>query len=99
MTFKTCLFTDGEVEFKLPSQIAAIQDPLIQEAIGEDVLQRHLNLSYMHPTLQSVLPQSLISALGVHRLRGQDIATVTRAMTTELFRNTWTWSGNSAVYL
>nr|XP_023686990.1 uncharacterized protein LOC111853852 isoform X2 [Paramormyrops kingsleyae] len=93
---KACLPTterqNGEVEFKLPSQIAATQDPLIQEAIGEDMLQRHLNLSYMHPTLQSVLPQSLISALGVHRLRGQDVATVTRAMTTELFRSTGTWS-------
>uniref|UniRef100_A0A3B3RWP0 Wu:fj29h11 n=1 Tax=Paramormyrops kingsleyae TaxID=1676925 RepID=A0A3B3RWP0_9TELE len=91
---KACLPTTehGEVEFKLPSQIAATQDPLIQEAIGEDMLQRHLNLSYMHPTLQSVLPQSLISALGVHRLRGQDVATVTRAMTTELFRSTGTWS-------
>ncbi|XP_048869160.1 uncharacterized protein wu:fj29h11 isoform X2 [Brienomyrus brachyistius] len=96
---KACLPTterqNGEVEFKLPSQIAATQDPLIQEAIGDDMLQRHLNLSYMHPTLQSVLPQSLISALGVHRLRGQDIATVTRAMTTELFRSTGTWSDSN----
>ncbi|XP_035259283.1 protein NO VEIN isoform X1 [Anguilla anguilla] len=85
---KACLPTkereDGSVEYKLPSQIAVSQDPLIQEVIGPEHLHRHLNLSYLHPALQSALPPSLVSALGVHRLRAADVAVVTCAMAKEL---------------
>ncbi|KAG9350267.1 hypothetical protein JZ751_026621 [Albula glossodonta] len=88
---KACLPTqecqDGTVEYKLPSQIAMSHDPLIQEVIGAVHLQRHLNLSYLHPALQSALPASLVSALGVHRLRAKDVVDVTCAMAKELFKN------------
>ncbi|KAJ8413728.1 hypothetical protein AAFF_G00082350 [Aldrovandia affinis] len=60
---KACLPTkereDGSVEYKLPSQIAVSHDPLVQEVIGAEHLHRHLNLSYLHPALQSALPPSL----------------------------------------
>ncbi|XP_066560829.1 uncharacterized protein LOC136750017 isoform X2 [Amia ocellicauda] len=75
---------DGNVEFKLPSQIAVSQDMLIQEVIGPELLERHLNLSYLNPAVQSCLPASLIAALGVHRLRGSDITAVTCAMAKEI---------------
>uniref|UniRef100_A0A8C9SPC0 Wu:fj29h11 n=1 Tax=Scleropages formosus TaxID=113540 RepID=A0A8C9SPC0_SCLFO len=93
---KACLPTreHGLVEFKLPSQIAISPDPLIQEVIRDDLLHRHLNLSYLHPTVQSSLPPSLVSALGVHRLKGSDISTITRAMAKELVQENGTWSGN-----
>ncbi|XP_061088728.1 uncharacterized protein wu:fj29h11 isoform X2 [Conger conger] len=85
---KACLPTkegrDGSVEYKLPSQIAVSQDPLIQEVIGPEHLLRHLNLSYLHPSLQSALPPSLVSALGVHRLRAADVVAVTSAMAKDL---------------
>ncbi|XP_029102419.1 uncharacterized protein LOC108939853 isoform X1 [Scleropages formosus] len=96
---KACLPTrerkDGLVEFKLPSQIAISPDPLIQEVIRDDLLHRHLNLSYLHPTVQSSLPPSLVSALGVHRLKGSDISTITRAMAKELVQENGTWSESS----
>ncbi|XP_015211657.2 uncharacterized protein [Lepisosteus oculatus] len=96
---KACLPTkedkEGNVEFKLPSQIAVSQDVLIQEVISPELLQRHLNLSYLHPALQSALPHSLITALGVHRLRGSDITAITSAMAQELLREHSAHSGES----
>ncbi|XP_066520431.1 uncharacterized protein wu:fj29h11 isoform X2 [Hoplias malabaricus] len=76
--------SEGRVEFKLPSQVAVCQDPLIQEVIGGEELCKHLNLSYLHPALQSALSQSLLTALGIHRLRGPEITTVICAMARSL---------------
>ncbi|XP_072524200.1 uncharacterized protein [Salminus brasiliensis] len=79
--------SEGRVEFKLPSQVAVCQDPLIQEVIGGEELFKHLNLSYLHPALQSALSQSLLNALGIHRLRGPEITTVICAMAKSLAQN------------
>uniref|UniRef100_A0A3B1JM69 Wu:fj29h11 n=1 Tax=Astyanax mexicanus TaxID=7994 RepID=A0A3B1JM69_ASTMX len=76
--------SEGKVEFKLPSQVAVCQDPLIQEVIGGEELFKHLNLSYLHPVLQSALSQSLLNSLGIHRLRGHEITTVICAMAKSL---------------
>ncbi|XP_058262273.1 uncharacterized protein wu:fj29h11 isoform X2 [Hemibagrus wyckioides] len=74
----------GRVEFKLPSQVAVCQDPLIQDVIGGEELCKHLNLSYLHPALQSSLSSSLLSALGVQRLKAANITTVICAMAKSL---------------
>ncbi|RXM31499.1 hypothetical protein EOD39_1724 [Acipenser ruthenus] len=96
---KACLPTkedqDGDIEFKLPSQIAVSQDVLIQEVICPELLHRHLNLSYLNPAVQSALPSSLISALGVHRLTGSDITTVTFAMAKEMIEDNGTYHEDS----
>ncbi|KAJ8246365.1 hypothetical protein GJAV_G00266920 [Gymnothorax javanicus] len=85
---KACLPTkeseDGSVEYKLPSQIAVSADPLLQDVIGPEDLRKHLGLSYLHPSLQSALPSSLVSALGVRRLRATDVAAVTCAIAKDL---------------
>ncbi|XP_046709697.1 protein NO VEIN-like isoform X1 [Silurus meridionalis] len=70
----------GRVEFKLPSQVAVCQDPLFQEVIEGEELCKHLNLSYLHPALQSSLSSSLLTALGVQRLKAPNITTVICAM-------------------
>ncbi|XP_060717612.1 uncharacterized protein wu:fj29h11 [Tachysurus vachellii] len=74
----------GRVEFKLPSQVAVCQDPLIQDVIGGEELCKHLNLSYLHPALQSSLSSSLLNALGVQRLKAANITTVICAMAKSL---------------
>ncbi|KAG7491801.1 hypothetical protein MATL_G00007700 [Megalops atlanticus] len=93
---KACLPTkdckDGSLEYKLPSQIAVSHDPLIQEVIDAEHLHKHLNLSYLHPALQSALPLSLVSALGVRRLRAADVAAVTWAIAKELAKGDGTLS-------
>uniref|UniRef100_A0A3B4E8Y0 Wu:fj29h11 n=1 Tax=Pygocentrus nattereri TaxID=42514 RepID=A0A3B4E8Y0_PYGNA len=76
--------SEGRVEFRLPSQVAVCQDPLIQEVIAGEDLCKHLNLSYLHPTLQLNLSQSLVTALGIHRLRAPEITTVICAMARSL---------------
>ncbi|MCI4384121.1 hypothetical protein PGIGA_G00034980 [Pangasianodon gigas] len=74
----------GRVEFKLPSQVAVCQDPLFQDVIGGEELCKHLNLSYLHPALQSSLSSSLLTALGVQRLKASNITTVICAMAKSL---------------
>ncbi|TSK14591.1 Sacsin [Bagarius yarrelli] len=76
--------SNGGVQFKLPSQVAVCQDPLIQDVIGGEELCKHLNLSYLHPELQSSLSSSLLSALGVQRLKAANITTVICAMAKSL---------------
>ncbi|XP_042591962.1 uncharacterized protein LOC122139308 [Cyprinus carpio] len=79
--------SEGRGEFKQPSQLAVCQDRLIQDVIGGEDLCRNLSLSYLHPALQSRLSSSLLTALGVHRLRANEIITVTCAMARELVQH------------
>ncbi|XP_067286203.1 uncharacterized protein wu:fj29h11 isoform X3 [Pseudorasbora parva] len=78
---------EGRVEFKQPSQLAVCQDRLIQDVIGGEDLCRSLSLYYLHPALQSGLSSSLLSALGVHRLRAAEIITVTCSMAREIVQH------------
>ncbi|XP_051958401.1 uncharacterized protein wu:fj29h11 isoform X1 [Xyrauchen texanus] len=78
---------EGRVEFKQPSQLAVCQDHLIQDIIGGEDLCRNLSLSYLHPALQSSLSNSLLNALGVHRLRATEIITVTCAMARDIVQH------------
>uniref|UniRef100_UPI0037E884B3 uncharacterized protein n=1 Tax=Semicossyphus pulcher TaxID=241346 RepID=UPI0037E884B3 len=82
--FLPTLSSDGRVVYKLPSQVAVCQDAVIRNVIGEDELERHLSLSYLHPDLSRAAPTSLLTHLGVRYLRGSDVTTVTTAMAKEL---------------
>lgn len=87
---------EGRVEFKLPSQVAVCQDPLLQDVIGGEELCKHLNLSYLHPALQSSLSSSLLTALGVQRLKAPNITTVICAMAKSLVQDGDVHSGRTA---
>lgn len=78
--------SDGEVVYKLPSQVAVCKDAVIREVIGGQELNRHLSLSYLLPNLQPAPPTSLLTHLGVRYLRGSDVTTVTTAMAKELMQ-------------
>ncbi|XP_028975778.2 uncharacterized protein wu:fj29h11 isoform X2 [Esox lucius] len=82
--FLPTLKADGSVDYKLPSQVAVCQDTVIRNVIGEEELNRHLSLAYLHPALLPAPPLSLLSHLGVRHLRGSDVTTVTTAMAKEL---------------
>ncbi|XP_014346046.2 uncharacterized protein LOC102363940 [Latimeria chalumnae] len=56
----------------------------MQEVITPELLKKHLNLAYLNPEIQSALPSSLISVLGIHRLNSSDIVAVTKAIAKEL---------------
>uniref|UniRef100_A0A3B4B300 HTH OST-type domain-containing protein n=1 Tax=Periophthalmus magnuspinnatus TaxID=409849 RepID=A0A3B4B300_9GOBI len=84
--FLPTLSTDGKVVYKLPSQVAVCQDPVIREVIGGAELEKHLSLSYLHPSLSPAPPPSLLRELGVRYLRGPDVTTVTSAMAKELMK-------------
>lgn len=67
--------------------MAVCQDAVIRNVIGGDELEKHLSLSYLHPSLSPAPPTSLLSHLGVRHLRGSDVTTVTTAMTKELMQD------------
>ncbi|XP_069785977.1 uncharacterized protein [Narcine bancroftii] len=85
---KSCLPTtedqDGRIEFRLPSQIAVTHDFLIQEVVTPELLEKHLNLAYINPVLQSTLSPALASALGIHKISTTDIIEVTKAIAKEV---------------
>ncbi|XP_076154340.1 uncharacterized protein LOC143137890 isoform X4 [Alosa pseudoharengus] len=78
---------DGKVALKQPSELAVCPDPVVQEVVGAEELDKHLRLAYLHPLLQAQLPAALLATLGVRRLRGADVAAVTCAMARELVQN------------
>ncbi|XP_051888907.1 uncharacterized protein wu:fj29h11 isoform X2 [Pristis pectinata] len=84
---KSCLPTTedkaGRIEYRLPSQIAVTHDILVQEVITPELLEKHLNLAYLNPVLQSALSPALVSALGIHKLSSTDIIAVTKAIAKE----------------
>ncbi|XP_041829730.1 protein NO VEIN isoform X2 [Melanotaenia boesemani] len=84
--FLPTLSSDGKVAYKLPSQVAVCQDAVIRQVISGDELDKHLSLSYLHPSLTPAPPASLLAHLGVRYLRGSDVTTVTTAMAKELVR-------------
>ncbi|XP_028332404.1 uncharacterized protein LOC114481634 isoform X2 [Gouania willdenowi] len=84
--FLPTLGSGDQIVYKLPSQVAVCQDPVIRDVIGGDELEKHLSLSYLHPDLSPVPPSSLLTQLGVRHLRGPDVTTVTTAMAKELSR-------------
>uniref|UniRef100_A0A3P9B955 Wu:fj29h11 n=1 Tax=Maylandia zebra TaxID=106582 RepID=A0A3P9B955_9CICH len=83
-SFLPTLSSDGKIVYKLPSQVAVCQDPVIREVIGGGELEKHLSLSYLHPDLSPAPPTSLLTHLGVRYLRGTDVTIVTTAMVKEL---------------
>ncbi|XP_077359160.1 uncharacterized protein LOC144005104 isoform X2 [Festucalex cinctus] len=85
--FLPTLNSDGQVAYKLPSQVAVCKDAVIRKVIDQDELEKHLLLSYLHPSLSPAPPASLLSHLGVRNLRGSDVTTVTTAMAKELMKD------------
>ncbi|XP_061665744.1 uncharacterized protein wu:fj29h11 isoform X2 [Syngnathoides biaculeatus] len=84
--FLPTLTSDGQIVYKLPSQVAVCKDAVIRNVINQDELEKHLLLSYLHPNLSPAPPASLLSHLGVRNLRGSDVTTVTTAMAKELMK-------------
>ncbi|XP_051926916.1 uncharacterized protein wu:fj29h11 isoform X2 [Hippocampus zosterae] len=84
--FLPTLSSDGQVVYKLPSQVAVCKDAVIRKVISQEELEKHLLLSYLHPGLSPAPPASLLSHLGVRHLRGSDVTTVTTAMAKELMK-------------
>ncbi|XP_061912312.1 uncharacterized protein wu:fj29h11 [Entelurus aequoreus] len=84
--FLPTLTSGGQVVFKLPSQVAVCKDPVIRNVISQEELEKHLSLSYLHPSLRPAPPTSLLAHLGVRNLRGSDVTMVTTAMAKELMK-------------
>ncbi|XP_054612764.1 uncharacterized protein wu:fj29h11 isoform X2 [Dunckerocampus dactyliophorus] len=84
--FMPILTSGGQIVYKLPSQVAVCKDAVIRKVIGQYELEKHLSLSYLHPSLNPAPPASLLAHLGVRNLRGSDVTMVTTAMAKQLMR-------------
>ena len=54
--------------WKIPSQTVIVRDPLIKEVISPELLQKNLNLYYLHDDLAHTLSLSLAQSLGVEQI-------------------------------
>jgi len=55
----------GEISWKIPSETVTVSDPLIREVVTPEVLQKHLNLFYIHRDVSEALNKNLTQYLGI----------------------------------
>ncbi|XP_046338389.2 protein NO VEIN-like isoform X3 [Haliotis rufescens] len=58
----------GSVQLKIPSQTVIVRDPLVKEVISPELLQKNLNLYYLHTDVALTLTPALAQSLGVESI-------------------------------
>lgn len=73
-------FSDGNVEWKLPSQMVICQDPLIQQVISAEMLEQHLGLFYLHNAVMSAGNTPLLQSLGIKQISTQHLLEIGKSL-------------------
>lgn len=66
--------------WKMPSQTVMVRDHMIREVISADLLQKHLNLFYLHADVAAMLNESLTQSLGIQALTTEHLIQIGKAM-------------------
>ncbi|XP_021342125.1 uncharacterized protein LOC110442712 isoform X2 [Mizuhopecten yessoensis] len=81
---KACVPTQpnskGMITWKMPSQTVIIRDSLICELITPEMLQKHLNLYYVHRDLAESLNTTLTQCLGIECLTTDHLIQIGKAL-------------------
>ena len=64
----------------MPSQTVRVRDPLVREVITSEVLQKHLNLFYLHSEVAAMLNPTLTACLGIETLTSEHLFQLGKAM-------------------
>ena len=59
---------DSNILWKLPSQTVSVPDALMREVATPEMLQKLLNLYYIHNDMTNLLNSSLAHSLGIEKL-------------------------------
>ncbi|XP_041376442.1 protein NO VEIN-like isoform X2 [Gigantopelta aegis] len=70
----------GSILWKIPSQTVIVRDPLIKEVISPELLQKNLNLYYLHEDLAQVLNLSLAQSLGLEQITVEHLLNIGKTL-------------------
>ena len=80
-----CIFSlTGVISWKIPSQTVRVRDPLVREVITPELLQKHLNLFYLHGDVAAMLNPTLTSCLGIESLTSEHLFQLGKAMIVDM---------------
>jgi hypothetical protein len=74
------LFPDGNIEWKLPSQMVICHDPLIQQVISPEMLEHHIGLFYLHNAVTSSNNTPLLQSLGIKQISTQHLLDIGKSL-------------------
>ena len=83
-TFLSSILYLGVISWKIPSQTVRVRDPLVRSVITPELLQKHLNLHYLHPDVASMLNPTLISCLGIETLTSEHLFHLGKALVADM---------------
>ncbi|KAL3860253.1 hypothetical protein ACJMK2_010402, partial [Sinanodonta woodiana] len=74
----------GVISWKIPSQTVRVRDPLVHKVITPELLQKHLNLYYLHGDVASMLNPTLTQCLGIETLTTEHLIQLGKATIQDL---------------
>ncbi|KAL3859495.1 hypothetical protein ACJMK2_009714 [Sinanodonta woodiana] len=81
---KPCVPTEpdnkGAVMWKIPSQTVRVRDKLVHRVITPELLQKHLNLYYLHSDVAAMLNPTLTQCLGIEMLTTDHLIQIGKTM-------------------
>ncbi|KAL3859494.1 hypothetical protein ACJMK2_009713 [Sinanodonta woodiana] len=81
---KPCVPTEpdnkGAVMWKIPSQTVRVRDKLVHRVITPELLQKHLNLYYLHSDVAAMLNPTLTQCLGIEMLTTEHLIQIGKTM-------------------
>ncbi|CAL1544092.1 unnamed protein product [Lymnaea stagnalis] len=79
----------NSIQWKMPSKTVVTHDSLVLEIVSPELLQRHLDLHYLHPDVAAVLNEPLTQALGIESVTTEHLLHIGRSIGQN-------WSNDSA---
>jgi len=72
------------MQWRLPSQLIIVSDPLVRDVVSSAVLRRHLDYDYLHRDVASKLNHQLLTSLGVQTLSTQHLLEIGKTVVAQL---------------
>ncbi|KAL3859496.1 hypothetical protein ACJMK2_009715 [Sinanodonta woodiana] len=70
----------GNIMWKIPSQTVRVRDKLVHRVITPELLQKHLNLYYLHSDVAAMLNPTLTQCLGIEMLSTEHLIEIGKTM-------------------
>ncbi|XP_059138506.1 uncharacterized protein LOC131926926 isoform X3 [Physella acuta] len=68
------------IQWKMPSKTVMTRDSLVMEVVSPELLQRHLDLHYLHPEVTEALDEPLTKALGIESITTEHLLHIGRSI-------------------
>jgi len=72
------------MQWRLPSQLVIVSDPLIREVVSSVLLRQRFDYDYLHRTVAASLNPQLVTSLGVQTLTTQHLLEIGKTLVAQL---------------